>query len=201
MVTLYMQMDKIMIGSYYDNEKVGLYSAATTISTMWGFIPVALVNSMRPSIYEAKKVNEELYMKRQKLLYTIIFWIGVIFAIGITIFSDLIINILYGQEYIEAKGALLIASWYPTFAYLGTARTVWLVANDKYKYAKLNTFWGAITNLILNAILIPKIGINGAAIATLISQFVVAFVAPWFYKETRQSVKDMIEAIFFKGVI
>lgn len=55
LVTLYTQMDKIMIGSYYTSQEVGLYSAATTISSMWGFIPEALINSIRPSIFEAKK--------------------------------------------------------------------------------------------------------------------------------------------------
>lgn len=201
LVTLYTQMDKVMIGSYYTSQEVGLYSAAITISTMWGFIPEALINSMRPSIYEAKKCSDDLYIKRQKLLYAIIFWLGVFFAIAITVFSNLIINILYGQEYIAAKGTLLISAWYPTFSYLGTARTPWIVVNNKNKYTKYYIFWGAIINFILNMILIPKIGIEGAAIATLISQIVVALIAPWIYKETRVSVKHMVQAIFFKDII
>ena len=201
LVTLYTQMDKIMIGSYYTSQEVGLYSAATTISSMWGFIPEALINSIRPSIFEAKKNSEEVYIKRQKLLYAIIFWTGILFAIVITIFSDLIINILYGKEYIAAKSTLLISAWYPTFAYLGTARAPWIVINNKNKYSKKYMFWGAIINFILNMILIPPLGIEGAAIATLISQIVVALVAPWFYKETRVSVKHMLEAIFFKGIM
>lgn len=200
-ITLYSQMDKIMIGSYYTNQEVGLYSAATTISSMWGFIPEALINSMRPSIFEAKKISEKAYIKRQKLLYAIIFWTGIFFAICITIFSGLIINILYGKEYIAAKGTLLISAWYPTFAYLGSARSPWIVINNKNKYSKKYVFWGAVVNLILNMILIPRLGIEGAAIATLISQIVVALVAPLVYKETRQSVKDMLQAILLKGVL
>lgn len=201
LVTLYTQMDKVMIGSYYTSQEVGLYSAAITISTMWGFIPEALINSIRPSIFEAKKCNDDLYIKRQKFLYAIIFWLGVFFAISITIFSDLIINILYGQEYIEAKSTLLISAWYPTFSYLGTARAPWIVVNNKNKYSKYYIFWGAIINFILNMVLIPKLGIEGAAIATLISQIVVALIAPLFYKETRVTVKHMIEAICFKDII
>lgn len=201
LVTLYTQMDKIMIGSYYTSQEVGLYSAAVTISSMWGFIPEALINSMRPSIFEAKKNSDALYIKRQKLLYAIIFWLGVFFAIGITIFSNLIINILYGQEYIAAKGTLIISAWYPTFSYLGTARAPWIVINNKNKYSKNYIFWGAIINLILNMILIPILGIEGAAIATLISQIVVALIAPLFYKETRVTVKHMLEAICFKDII
>ncbi len=200
MITLYMQMDKIMIGNYINQNAVGLYSAATTISTMWGFIPTAIINSMRPVIIEASKESEKLYLKRQRLLYAITFWMGIFFALAITIFSNIIINILYGKEYQGATIALMISAWYPTFAYLGTARTPWIVINNKNKYSKKYVFWGAITNFLLNMLLIPKMGINGAAVATLICQFIVAIVAPAFYKETRESVKHMIDGIFLKNI-
>ncbi len=200
-VTLYMQMDKIMIGEYNTDNAVGLYSAATTIAAMWGFIPEAIINSMRPSIFEAKKISEDEYIKKQKLLYAIIFWSCVVFALGITIFSNLIINILYGAEYLGAKNALIISAWYPIFAQLGSARNTWIVINNKNKYSKKYVFWGAVVNFILNSILIPKYGIDGAAIATLITQIVVAIVAPLIYKETRITVKHIFESIVLKGII
>lgn len=200
LVTLYTQMDKIMIGNYLDDSQVGLYSAATAISTMWGFIPNAIINSMRPTIYEAKEKEGKTYEKRLKQLYAIVFWCGILFSIGITIFSKFIITILYGQEYIGASSSLSIAVWSTTFAYLGTARGIWIVCENKNKYTKYYVLFGAIFNLISNAILIPFMGIEGAAIATLISQVIVAILAPLLYKETRISVKHMMEGIFLKGI-
>lgn len=200
LVTIYTQMDKIMIAHYIDQTQVGLYSAATAISTMWGFIPNAIINSMRPTIYEAKEKSEQIYIKRLKQLYTIVFWCGVFFALGITIFSKFIVGILYGQDYIGATIPLIILSWSTVFAYLGSARGVWVVCENKNKYTKKYVFWGAVVNLVFNAILIPTIGINGAAIATLIAQIIVAMVAPGFYKDTKISVNHMLSAIFFKGV-
>ena len=141
------------------------------------------------------------YIKKQKLLYAIIFWSCVVFALGITIFSNLIINILYGAEYLGAKNALIISAWYPIFAQLGSARNTWIVINNKNKYSKKYVFWGAVVNFILNSILIPKYGIDGAAIATLITQIVVAIVAPLIYKETRITVKHIFESIVLKGII
>lgn len=200
-VTLYTQMDKIMIGSMIDETNVGLYSAATSICMMWGFIPEALINSIRPTIYESKsKEQNENYLKKLKRLYAIIFWIGVFFAIFITLFSNLIIDILYGEEYLGAKSSLIIAVWYTGFAYLGSARNVWIICEDKNKYSKRYVLIGGVVNLILNAILIPNLGINGAAIATLVSQITVTMIAPIIFKETRISVKYIIEGIFGKGV-
>ncbi len=200
LVTVYTQMDKIMIAHYIDQTQVGLYSAATAISSMWGFIPNAIINSMRPTIYEAKERDEQLYLRRLKQLYAMVFWCGVFFALGITVFSKIIVGILYGQEYLGATIPLVILSWSTIFAYLGTARGVWVVCENKNKYTKKYVFWGALVNLILNAIFIPAIGINGAAIATLIAQIIVAIVAPGFYRDTRTSVKHMMDAIFLKGI-
>lgn len=200
LVTLYTQMDKIMIGNYLDDKQVGLYSAATAISTMWGFIPNAIINSMRPTIYEAKEKGDKIYEKRLKQLYAIVFWSGIVFSVGITMFSKFIINILYGQEYLGASASLSIAVWSTTFAYLGTARGVWIVCENKNKYTKYYVLFGAIFNLVANFILIPLIGINGAAIATLISQIIVAILAPLLYKETRISVKHMMEGIFLRNI-
>ena len=200
LVTVYTQMDKIMIAHYIDQTQVGLYSAATAISSMWGFIPNAIINSIRPTIYEAKERDEQLYLRRLKQLYAMVFWCGVFFALGITVFSKIIVGILYGQEYLGATISLVILSWSTIFAYLGTARGVWVVCENKNKYTKKYVFWGALVNLILNAIFIPAIGINGAAIATLIAQIIVAIVAPGFYRDTRTSVKHMMDAIFLKGI-
>lgn len=52
---LYMNMDKIMIGQMMTDRDVGLYIAATTISGLWAFVPVAMINSYRPTIIELKK--------------------------------------------------------------------------------------------------------------------------------------------------
>lgn len=200
MVTLYMQMDKIMIGNMIDDVNVGLYSAATTICTLWAFIPEAIINSFRPTIYDLKKHNEEIYVKKLKLLYCIIFWLGITFCTFIAIFSKLIILILYGKNYLGAQITLIIAVWYTAFAYVGVARNIWIVSENKNKYAKKFTVIGAIVNLSFNIIFIPKFGINGAAFATLLSQISVLIIAPLFYKETRVSTKYVIDAMLFKGL-
>lgn len=200
MVILYMQMDKIMIGNMIDEYHVGLYSAATTICTLWAFIPEAIINSFRPIIYSLKKENQPLYVKRLKLLYCIIFWLGICFCLIISIFSKYIILLLYGNDYLLAQIPLIIAVWYTAFAYVGVARNIWIVSENKNSFAKKFTLIGAVVNLILNFILIPLYGIKGAAVATLLSQISVVIIAPLLFKETRVSTKYIIESIMFKGL-
>jgi len=63
MVVIYTRIDKIMLGVYMSEEAVGIYSAAVTISDLWIFIPLALINSARPIIIESKSVNRDVYEK------------------------------------------------------------------------------------------------------------------------------------------
>lgn len=200
-VVIYSHMDKVMIGQYLDEKQVGLYSAALTICNMWVFIPRAVINSARPLIIKLKGQNEDLYIRRLKQLYSSIWWMGIFFALGISVFSRLIVLILYGREYLASVPSLIIASWYTIFSVLGTARGIWILCEKKYKYVKRYLSWGAIVNLILNAILIPIWGIEGAAFATLITQIVTAIIAPIFYKETRIHSKYALEALIFKGIL
>ena len=198
MVVVYTQMDKIMIGNMIDKEQVGIYTAASNIPGMYVFIFTALINSARPIILEAKKSNEKIYVKRIKQLYSSIIWISIIISIIMMFISELVMLILYGNEYITGSSVLKIATWSNIFSILGTARGIWIVAEQKGKYVKKYLFWGAVVNLLLNMILIPKYNIDGAAIATTITQVTTCLIAPMLYRETKVHTKYIYEATIFK---
>jgi O-antigen/teichoic acid export membrane protein len=110
--------------------------------------------------------------------------------------SKLIIAALYGQNYLGAGTVLSIHIWAGLFIFVGVARDKWILTENLQRYTFIYTAMGAIVNIILNTYLIPPYGINGAAFATLISQFVAVIFAPLLFKETRLSVFMIIKAIF-----
>lgn len=198
MVSFYGQMDKIMLGIMIDNTSVGLYSTAVYLCGLWSFIPSAIIDSARPVISELKLTSKEWYEKRIIQLYSVIIWMCILFGIFIMIFGDWIINLLYGPAYAGATSALKVISWYCIFAYLGVARNIWLVIEGKYKYEKYIAFIGVVANLILNTLLIPIMGIVGAALATLITQFVTNVVSQFLIKDMRENGKFIVRALFFQ---
>ena len=121
----------------------------------------------------------------------------ILFAIGITIFARLIIMILYGKAFLEASKILYILIWGIWFGILGNVHYIWLICENKGKYSLFYSASGSITNVIFNAILIPKYGMYGAAIATLISQFFANVIAYSFFKETRVLSKFAVKSILF----
>lgn len=201
MATVYSQMDRIMIGNMMDQANVGLYSTAVTVVGLWSFLPVAFLDSARPLVMEAKLNNEELYIKRLKQLYAFIIWLSFVYAIGMSIFAKLIIWILYGEAYMGAYKALIIVVWYCAFSYLGSAKNIWIICEKKMRYETLFTTIGAVTNLTLNFIMIPIWGIEGASIATLLTQMITNYLALFWFKETRPNAKLITEAILLKDVI
>lgn len=195
MAALYMNMDKIMIGQMMTDRDVGLYIAATTISGLWAFIPVAMINSFRPTIIEIKKANESLYKVRLTQLFSIVIYTCFIFAIISFLFSELIVKILYGSDYIGAVEALRITVWGQMFAVISMVRNIWIICEDKNKYVKYYVAIGAVVNLVLNFILIPTIGIKGAAVSTFITSMVVLIFAPLLYSETRNQTRYLIDGV------
>lgn len=198
---IYTQMDKIMIEQILcDSEQTGLYSAALTVCSTWLFLPQAFITSARPVILTMKHNQDIRYLKRLKQLYCFIIWGCIIVAVIITLFAPFIIYVLYGEKYLKSVGTLRIVIWYTVFSMIGTARGIWILCEKKNKYVWRYLVIGSIINIIINACLIPIMGINGAAIATVLAQLTSAILAPLLYKETRVHTKYVLEALFFRNI-
>ncbi|WP_346207851.1 flippase [Caldifermentibacillus hisashii] len=199
-VTIYTQLDKIILGQLTDESTVGIFAAAMTISGMWIFVPYSLIDSSRPVIMSLKNKNGELYKKRFKQLFAAIIWISLIASLLITLLSKPIIMILYGEQYITAVGVLNVLIWSKIFSLIGSARTIWLITEDLNKFQIIFLAIGAVTNVGLNLLLIPKFGAIGAAIGAIAAEFISNFIALMLFKDTRPLVKLIIEAFLFKGI-
>lgn len=200
MVTIYSEMDKIMLEQMLSSEAVGFYIAANKISSLWSFVLLALINSAEPLIIATRAKNKDQYIKKNKQLYAAVIWIGIAAGLAITLLGKWIILFMYGETYLPSTSSLRISAWYTMFAMLGTARGVWVVCENKSKYVKYYLGAGAVVNLILNYLLIPPYGPAGAAAATLITQIFTAVFAPALFKETRVYTKYVFEAFLLRGI-
>lgn len=187
MIAVYGQMDRIMLKEMLGETSVGYYSAAYTVCTAWPFVLAAIIDSARPIILEEYKAGSSMYETHIIRLYSAIVYISLAVGLVMTVFSKPVILLLYGREYLPAWGALCILCWFAAFSYLGGARSVYTVPQGKQKYEKYLAAAGAVCNLILNAILIPVWGINGAAFATLITQIFTNVVMGFFIPAIREN--------------
>ena len=195
MVTIFAQTDKIMIKLMLNNEETGYYSAALTVAALSSFVFTAIVDSMRPTIFESKNQSEAEFEYRLILLYSIVIYLSLAQCLVMTALANPIIRFLYGAQYMPAASALQIGVWYTTFSYLGMVRNIWILAENKQKYLWQINLSGALANVVLNYLLIPIMGINGAALASLITQFFTNVIVGYIIKPIRKNNAIMLRGL------
>ncbi|ABJ78724.1 flippase [Leptospira borgpetersenii serovar Hardjo-bovis] len=196
-VIVYMRIDQIMIGQMMGDEAVGIYTAAVKISEVWYFIPMAVASSIFPAILKAKEFSQELYLERLGLLHSFMFLLALMIAIPMTFLSDPIIRLFFGEKFSEAGNVLAIHIWAGIFVFLGVASSRYYLTENLPKGELYKSISGCMTNIILNYFLIPLCGIKGAAIATVISQFVASTLFNLLFKRTREIFFIQLESVFF----
>lgn len=195
MVTVFAQTDRIMINLMLGDAETGFYSAALNCAAMTGFVFTAVIDSFRPLIFGNRLRDDAAFRTNMKRLYSVVIWLSLLQSAFITVFAGLIVRILYGAAYSPSILTLRIAVWYTTFSYLGAVRNIWLLAEKKQKYLLPVNAAGALANVILNSLLIPSMGINGAALATLVTQFFTNVAVGFIIPAVRENNRIMLESL------
>lgn len=195
-IIIYMKIDQIMLGEMVGNKAVGIYSAATRISEIWYFIPTAIVSSVSPSIFAAKKISEKLYYQKIKKLFRGMILLAITISIPINLFSEVIVMRLFGTVYAPAVSVLSIHIWASFFVFTGCAISPWFVADKMSHLSFYRTIVGATSNIVLNLFLIPLYSETGAAIATLVSYALGATLIDILHPKSRKIFQLQINAIF-----
>ena len=195
MVTLYMQIDILMLKYFAGSTETGIYSAAARISEAWYFIPVAIVTSVFPAIIHARKTDIARYQKRLQNLYDLLVAISLPVALIVSLGADTFIRLVYGEQFDGAGVMLSIHIWSGIFVFLGSASGQYLLAEGFTMISFYRTAIGAIANILLNLWLIPMYGGLGASAATLIAYFIATF-SILLYSKTRQQGLMVLKSLF-----
>lgn len=195
-IMIYMRIDQIMLKEMLGEREVGLYSAAVRLSEAWYFVPMVITSSLFPAIVSAKKVNRETYETRLERLYAFLVWLAIVIASLMTLLSDWLVPLLYGQAYQEASKILVIQTWAGVFVFLGVASSRWYLNENLQKISTFNTVIGGFSNIYLNLLLIPKYGVYGAAFSTLISYAISAYFMNLAFSRTRANFFRMTKSIY-----
>lgn len=184
-ISIYTNLDSVMLGSYGSKYALGIYSAASKmIHLILGIITsLGAVLLPRISNYISEKKEDEVKVILEK---TFSFLVALIIPsiIGLHFTANEIIRLFAGKEYIEAILTLRILSLIILF--IGFSNFVGiqiLYPRGEEKKVFYSVLIGAIVNCSFNLLLIPKYLQNGAAIATCIAEFIVIVVQVYLGKK------------------
>jgi len=175
MSTVYYSLDHILLYFWKDSETLGLYRSAYRLNVLVALVPLLIFQSMFPNLSRIEPSKKKTsYLLNYYLLFMIS--TGILFGAVTSIFSNELIKIIYGDKYVGAGEVLKILGVnmvIATFSY--TFGQLLLCWNKQQKHLIIVSI-GALVNLILNALLIPKYGMYGAAYATVAAETLVFFL-------------------------
>lgn len=177
--TVYNRIDVVLITHFLGYTENGFYSAAYKFFDLLGFFPAVVSHSLYPvfaslmargSVLEIRSIIEKYLRFLMALALPI--------AVGGMLLAKEIIFVLAGEQFLPAAPTLAILVWAPAILFVYITVNA-LVISQLTKFAVIITSANVVFNVVGNILLLPRYGIAGAAIMTLVSETIQA--AFYFY--------------------
>lgn len=193
------KIDQVMISFMKGDLILGVYSAAYKIIDILAVLPSLLLTALYPVFSRFDAENKMLLKKSFNLALRYVIVLSIPVVIGVFLLSDQIILLLYGAEYFQSVEVLKILIFISLISFINAPLFMVLNAIGKQKVTMINTAFTALANIIMNLILIPLFSINGAAVATIISELI--FLGLSHYQLRKAGFELRILGKAFKPVI
>lgn len=171
--SIYFWISLIILSFMSGNVAVGLFSSAQKLLLVLSSIFTLLNNAIFPIMSDLYTTDKDklvdLYYKIMKYMLML----GFAVAVGCCIFSEDIITLVYGVEYVEASTSLSILIWAGVFMFLSSVCSTLLGAiNKQFTVTKIAGI-GAFLSVILNYIMISNFSYYGASYSTVFTEFTI----------------------------
>lgn len=185
--TVYNRIDIVLITNYLGYAQTGLYTAAYKFFDLLAFFPAVVSHALYPLftslMAEGKKAEiRDILEKYLRFMIAIALPI----AVGGMIMARPIVTLLAGEEFADAAPVLAILVWAPAVLFVYIVMNS-IVISQLTKFAMAITGINVIVNIIGNIILLPRVGIIGAAIMTIVSE---ALQGAFYFYFVRKRITD-----------
>lgn len=182
---IYMRSDQVMLAYLQNEEEAGRFGAALRLSEVWYFLPASLASSLLPALVRTRDLSATVRQQRMQRFYDL----NATMAYGLILLllpaAPWIFPLVFGRSYAGADAVFQIHIWACPFVFLGVARNQYLLIEGWTRFLFFSTALGAVINVALNLLFIPRWGASGAAIATLVSQASATLVASFGWLPAR----------------
>lgn len=209
--SVYTVLDKTMIGVITSSESQnGYYEQATKIIRMFESVLFSLntVMSARQSFLFSEGKIDEIKEKINKS-FEFLFAIAIPFIFGLVAIANNFVNWFFGKGYEPVVKVLYFMSLLPLIICISNILgSQYLTPSGQRTRSTKGIMMGALTNLILNSILIPLYGAIGATIASIFAELVISIIYMKMSRECigwsqifRISIKKIIAAVIMFAII
>lgn len=162
--------DTIMIGYFLNNADVGVYRIILQFTLIAIFTAHAILSTLWPKVSRWGKNGEiELIEESLSRAFSYSLLLAIPVLAGGVLLGDKLLYFFYGAEFAEGYPVLIILLIVQVINIFYLCFITYISALDRQKESFKVTAVAASANIVLNYLLIPVMGIEGAAVATLIS--------------------------------
>lgn len=197
---IYARIDQVMIKNMIGEKALGYYSTAYKLYEIPQFIAFIFARNMYPIL--TKRYSEDIksfieLMNRGTSLMTLISYLLVLFF---WLFSDKIINILYGAQFTESSTILFGLSFCLIPMFNGCLRSTYLNITNNQKILFYTSAISTILNVVTNFYLVKYYGVMGAVYAIIVTQFIALLLLNLLFKTSRDLFFIQIRSIFIPNL-
>ena len=177
-VSLYKYMDKIMIGSLSNKTQLGFYENAEKVIN----IPLTIIGSfgtvMLPKMSNlAAKDNVKSAQNLMKISMKYVMCLAFALTCGLAGVGTVFSPVFWGKEFVPSGMLIMgLAVTIPFLAFANVIRTQYLIPKHLDKEYTISVISGAVVNLVINALLIGRLGARGAVVGTIAAEVLVCLI-------------------------
>ena len=196
-IIVYQKIDQVIIHSLMNDSAVGQFAVAGKIVEIVTIIPVVVSQTIMPVLVKSREKDPARYLQQQQRMMDLTVWTSVLIAFMVCFCAPFLIPLFFGNQYNAGIGALQIMAWkVPAMALSAVSGHLIIIAGLQ-KYAIWRNIFGCVLCVALNYMLIPRYGINGSAVASLVTMFFSGFFSHVLIPPYFGILKIQIRAILF----
>lgn len=189
---LYIKTDVVMVIWLMDDYAAGIYGAASRFTELWFFLAPLLMNVFLPKLQTLYQENNASFKRLIRWLSGCMSLFAFSIALLMVLLSDYLIDFALGEAFSASKQVLIWHVWLLPLVFFRAVISTWLIINEHYRFSLVSHAFGAVTNILLNLLLIPAFGLIGAVVASWCAFFVATFFAMGINARTRVFFRDLV---------
>jgi O-antigen/teichoic acid export membrane protein len=190
-LTLDFQLDAFLISLYLSETDIGWYGAAQTIVLGFWMMATAIRTTLYPVMARIQKETPERLPNLYRRAHQYLLLAALPIAAGITVLARPIVRLVFGEGFEETVPALQIMIWAVVFAFVNVPNARLVLVRNRQKQAGWMTGISMVVNVVLNLVLIPRLGIVGAAAARTVATAVL-FLQLYLYSQRYLEVESIL---------
>jgi PST family polysaccharide transporter len=191
---IYLRIDIVLLERLRGVEEAGTYAVAARLSEVWYMVPVALMGAVFPVLW-SRRSDPDAYARSLQGSLDALFAMAFVIAVIVQFVGGPLVEILFGERFAASTPVLQIHIWAGVFIFMRALLSRWLLAEDLLRFSLVTHVAGAVMNVALNLLLIPRYGATGAALATVASYACAGWLALFLSERTRPMGRAMARSL------